>query len=223
MLDTPAAIRFVAPPSRHPSRAAVHPAIAPPVERPTVEALFDTYHDAIYAHILRLMGGDAEEARDLTQETFLRVHRALHRFTPYQTRAWIYRIARNLCLDALRRRRLIRWQSLGQSATNLPEEPVPHRPGALLLATPVEADPAVCALRTEERDQVRAVLALLSPGYRRVLILREYECLSYAEIARTLARTRPAVKSLLFRARAQFREHWQTRQRAAAHGVEAQA
>ena len=76
------------------------------------EEVFRTYHTRIYNYVYRMVG-NAEEASDLTQESFLKAYRALLRGEePLNISAWLYRIASNTCLDVLRRRRLIQWQPL---------------------------------------------------------------------------------------------------------------
>lgn len=175
---------------------------------PSFDALLATYEAPVYAHVLRMVG-DAEEARELTQDTFLKVYRALPTFTPRHTRAWVHRIATNVCLGTLRRRRLVRWQrldSLPRSGDGrwTPDNPAGSAPAA-------DDDPVSCALRAECGEQVRASLRELAPPYQAALVLREYRGLSYHEIGQTMHRTRPAVKSLLYRARKEFRRVWQQR------------
>jgi RNA polymerase sigma-70 factor (ECF subfamily) len=164
------------------------------------------------------MVGDAEEARDLTQDTFLKVFRALPRFRPGHTRAWVYRIATNVCLDRLRRRRIVRWQPL-DGITNWPDCVVVGDWGLAFrdatqrgtAAAPSGDDPAARALLAEQLEAVGAALEQLRPAYRRVLVLRGVCSLSYAEIGRALGKTPPAVRSLLFRARKELRWVWQHR------------
>jgi len=162
--------------------------------RPLVfEELFEEYHDAIYNYILRTMG-NPEDAADLTQETFLRAYQALPRMgADLRVAPWLYRIATNACLDELRRRKLVRWEPLENF---------------LALFHPKQTasdDPEREAIEQEDRQLVEQVLAKLSPRHRLCLILREYQDLSCQEIAEVLGTSRQAVKSLLFRAREEFR------------------
>jgi RNA polymerase sigma-70 factor (ECF subfamily) len=195
---------------RTPSAALAEPASSAPT--PTFEALFATYEAPIYAHVLRMVG-DAEEARELTQDTFLKVYRALPTFTPRHARAWVHRIATNVCLDTLRRRRLVRWQRLDSLPGYCADRWVVDAHYASASSThPAGHDPVSYALGAERREQVRASLRELAPPYQAALVLREYRGLSYDEIGQKLHRTRPAVKSLLYRARKEFRRVWQERQ-----------
>jgi len=154
--------------------------------------IFDAYAARLYNYACRLVG-DAEEARDLTQDSFLKAYRALVRGEePRDLPAWLYRIVSNTCLDALRRRRLIRWQPLddllavlGVAAGRGPEEQV---------------------LQRERQNEVERVLAQLPPRYRMYLLLREREGFSYREIAAITGDTPDTVKVTLYRARERARQ-----------------
>lgn len=136
---------------------------------------------------------DESEAQDAAQEAFLKAYRALDRFDARAAfSTWLYRIASNQCLDALRRRARRKEESLDDAAANerAPEFWEAGRPGERLEA----ADLAARALKT------------LSPDYRLVLTLREMDGLTYEEIASTLECTVDAVKARLKRARRQLLE-----------------
>lgn len=159
--------------------------------------IFDEYEQALYYYVLRMMSGDREEARDLTQDSFVKAYMALPRMpADLKVKPWLYRIATNVCIDALRRKRLIKWQSWD---------------GFLAFFHPAQVasdNPERQVINREERDQVRRVFARLKPKHRRCLALREYRGLSYVEIARELRTTPNTVKTLLYRARDSFRRHY---------------
>ena len=158
------------------------------------EQLFNQYQSQIYNYIYRLMGS-SEDANDLTQDTFLKAYLALSR-TSHDLRvgAWLYRIATNVCLDQLRHRKLIKWQAWESFV-------------AVFHQTQVAKDsPERDCISRENAEEVQLILAKMHPKYRMCLILREYHDLSYDEIADVLNTTRAAVKSLLFRAREEFRQ-----------------
>jgi RNA polymerase sigma-70 factor (ECF subfamily) len=135
-----------------------------------------------------------EDAYDLTQETFLRAYAALPKLTgELKMGPWLYRIATNLCMDQLRRRKLIRWEPLDSLLSVFHPRQTSRE------------SPEREALRHESREMVHRVLAKLPPKYRLCLVLREYQDMSCEEIAEVLGTTRSAVKSLLFRAREEFR------------------
>src|SRR5688500_13674828 len=158
------------------------------------EAIFTQYQTAIYNYIYRLMGS-AEDAYDMTQDTLLKAYLALPKTSDdLRVGAWLYRIATNVCLDELRHRKLVKWQPWEAFVS------VFH-PSQVAKDSP-ERD----CINTERSEEVQLILAQLHPKYRLCLILREYHDLSYDEIAEVLTTTRAAVKSLLFRAREEFRQ-----------------
>jgi RNA polymerase sigma-70 factor (ECF subfamily) len=157
--------------------------------------LFARYERRIYAFVYRMMG-DADDAFDLTQETFLKAFRALGRTdAELNVNAWLHRIASNACMDVLRRRQRLRW---------LPWDGAKHERAS----SRREDDPEDTLLGDETQRAVARVLQAMSPRNRQALILREYEGLSYQEIAAVVGLSIPAVKSLLHRARQELRERY---------------
>jgi len=162
------------------------------------EAIFQRYERQIYSFIYRMMG-DADDAYDLTQDCFVKAYKALGRTSDdLNVSAWLHRIASNACLDVLRRRQRLRW---------LPWEGPKH--DHLLVSTPID-DPERSAISQETRLTVQRVLAKMSHRHRLALILREYEGLSCEEIGEVMGLSRSAVKSMLFRAREEFRRVYAT-------------
>ncbi len=171
------------------------------------EAEFDEftrgYRRELLAHCYR-MTGSVHEAEDLVQETYLRAWRSFDAFEGRSSvRTYLYRIATNVCLTALRRRSR-RLMPSAATAGPVDEvrwlEPMPDR----LLAAPA-ADPAAATdARTGIRLAFIAALQHLSPIRRAVLILRDVLDLSAAETADVLDLTPASVNSALLRARAQI-------------------
>jgi RNA polymerase sigma-70 factor (ECF subfamily) len=162
-------------------------------DKAAFEAIFHRYERPIYSFIYRMMG-DADDAYDLTQECFVKAYRALGRTRDdLNLSAWLHRIASNACLDVLRRRQRLRW---------LPWEG--HKHDQLLVSAPLD-DPERSAISHETRITVQRVLDRMSHRHRLALILREYEGLSCQEIGEVMGLSRSAVKSVLFRAREEFR------------------
>lgn len=156
-------------------------------------ALYEHFEPIIYAFAYRMMG-DPDDATDMTQDTFAKAYQALGRTSDdLNVSAWLHRIASNACLDVLRRRQRLRW---------LPWEGPKH--DHLLVSTPID-DPERSAISQETRVTVRRVLAKMRPRHRAALILLEYEGLSCEEIGEVMGLSRSAVKSMLFRAREEFR------------------
>ncbi len=146
--------------------------------------------------ILYLTLGSRKDVEDLTQDVFVRVHRSLGRVNVETTLfSWIYRIAVNIAIDEVRRRRIRRIVSMEFLTEPGGKEIQAEDPG--------RASDGILA--TEKRDQILAALQRLSPAHRAALVLREYEDLSYKEIAETLGISEQAVKSRIFRAREELK------------------
>ncbi|MFD8523956.1 sigma-70 family RNA polymerase sigma factor [Streptomyces capillispiralis] len=159
------------------------------------------------------MLGSVHDAEDLVQETYLRAWRAYEAFEGRASlRTWLYRIATNVCLTALRHRERRPLPSgLGAPADD-PEGPLAPPPEVTWLQPYPEhlvradcGDPAgIVAARASLRLALVAALQHLPPRQRAVLILRDVLALRAAEVAGLLGVSVPAVKSMLQRARAQL-------------------
>jgi len=158
------------------------------------DRLVGTYANGIYALLHRLVD-DAEEARDLTQETFLQAFRSIAAFRGEASlRTWLYRIAVN---QARNRRRW--WRRRCRDETISLDEPSGN-------GVPVaEGDPEQTALQRERERALHAALQALGEPFREVVVLRDIEGLSYEEIAATLEISLGTVKSRLARGRAELR------------------
>jgi len=160
------------------------------------DALYTRYERQIYAYVYRTMNGNPDDATDLTQETFLKAYKALGKTSDdLNISAWLHRIAYNTCLDELRRRQRIRWQ---------PWDMMKHD---RLLRGSAGENPERSTLRREAEGTVQEILNRMSPRNRQALILREYEGLSCEDIGVVMGVSRSAVKSVLFRAREEFRKY----------------
>lgn len=156
-------------------------------------ALFARYERRIYSFVYRMMG-DADDAFDLTQETFLKAYRALDKTdAELNVNAWLHRIASNACMDVLRRRQRIRW---------LPWEGAKHDRASHRR----DDDPEGKLIGDETQRAVARVLQAMSPRNRQAMVLREYEGLSCEDIGEVMGVSRSAVKSILFRGREEFRK-----------------
>lgn len=155
----------------------------------------------VYALLYRLTE-DAEEARDLTQETFLRAFQSISRFRgEADLRTWLYRIALNQA-----RNRWRWWRRRRREATmSLDAEDGDGLSIGSRLRDVTHADPEQEALRRERETVLRAALRSLGRSYREAVILRDIEGLSYEEVAATLSISIGTVKSRLARGRAELR------------------
>jgi RNA polymerase sigma-70 factor (ECF subfamily) len=154
--------------------------------------LVEAYQDRLLRLCERLLG-DVEEARDAAQETFLKAFRKAADFKPQgQVYTWLYRIAVNLCFNKLRRRKLVRFFSLG--AADEAEEGRAFEP-------PDGAPDPLAALESRRRWlATRRAIDTLPENQRAVLILARFEGLSYRQISEVLEITEGAVESRLVRA-----------------------
>ncbi|MDQ5847319.1 MAG: sigma-70 family RNA polymerase sigma factor [Acidobacteriota bacterium] len=163
--------------------------------------LVSRYRNQITSYIYR-MTSDYDGAVDLAQETFVRVFRAADRYqTSYAFSTYIYRIATNLAISELRkrkRRRLVSLTGFFQSKEGAePQEFNPADTRPLIDCEMVDA---------ERRQAVQRAISTLPEKYRAPLILRDVEGRSYEEIARILKTREGTVKSRISRARGFLRE-----------------
>ena len=155
-------------------------------------SLVETHQERLLRLCERMLG-DPEEARDAAQEVFLKAFRKAGEVRPLgQVYTWLYRIAVNLCLNKLRRRKLVRF---------LRFETDPEEPGAPAFDPPDAGPDPISALESRRRWQSTSkAIAKLPDNQRAVLILVRFEGLSYRQAAEVLGITEGAVESRLFRA-----------------------
>ena len=157
-----------------------------------------TANQAMVYSLAYRMTGNPEDAADLTQEAFLNAWRSLGSFNGQSAfSTWIYRLASNACIDFLRKEK--RRTGLSMTLEDEDEDRQADLPDD-------RWSPQRELERREAQEAVRQVLAALSPEHREVLILRELEGLSYAEIAHALGLEEGTVKSRIARARLSLRE-----------------
>jgi RNA polymerase sigma factor (sigma-70 family) len=164
------------------------------------EELFARYRSRITAYVLGMVR-DHARAEDVTQEVFLSALRRLRDTErPIAFKPWIYEIARNACIDEFRRTRRTSEVSLsGDEDAASPER-------TLVSSQPTPDD----AIENKQRlVALRDAFRGLSENHHRVLVMRELEGLSYAEIASRLGMSRPMVESTLFRARRRLGEEYE--------------
>lgn len=154
------------------------------------------YQDRIYSTVLNYVN-NAEEAADLSQETFVKAYAGLHRFhgnSAFYT--WLYRIAINTAIDHLRKRPAVRIDSLEDDRFR----EVGFEPAAGRLS-----DPQHVLSAEEEKRLLREAISSLSDKLRTALVLHDIEGLSQEEIADVLKCPVGTVKSRVSRARGEVR------------------
>jgi RNA polymerase sigma-70 factor (ECF subfamily) len=151
--------------------------------------------DALYSYALVLSRNPAD-AEDLIQETCARAIRAMGSLREdSNVKSWLFTILRNIWLNQLRQQR---------TRPRLVELDVDHRVAGIAVET--SADPLTSYLSKVEREQVRRAIQQLPTHFREVIVLREFEDLSYEEIAGLLNCPAGTVMSRLARARSRLRE-----------------
>jgi RNA polymerase sigma factor (sigma-70 family) len=162
---------------------------AAPWVAPTWDQVVREHSARVYRLAYRL-SGNAQDAEDLTQETFIRVFRSLAQYTPGTFEGWLHRITTNLFLDMVRRRQRIRFEALPEDTERLKgTSPSPEQ---------VYGD-------THLDPEIQAALAALPPEFRAAVVLCDIEGLSYEEIAATLGIKLGTVRSRIHRGRVQLR------------------
>jgi len=151
------------------------------------ERLVEAYQRPVYNLTYRMLG-NAQDAEDAAQETFLRAFSRLNTYDPARKfSSWLLTIASHHCVDRLRRQR----------NTPLPLEEVPewnHPPAG-------GTGPEDAAVEKEAQEETQRLLQKLQPKDRAVVILRYWHGMSYREIGETTGHTLSSVKSRLHRAR----------------------
>jgi RNA polymerase sigma factor (sigma-70 family) len=151
------------------------------------EVLVERYDRRLHV-FCRNMLRSSEDARDMVQDVFANAHRAmLADERPLHVKAWLYRIARNRCLNHLRR-------------------PQPEGVDTMDVFEGAVASAAETAGSREDLQLLVRDVQSLPETQRTALVLREMEALSYDQIATVLEKSVPAVKSLLVRARVSLAE-----------------
>lgn len=160
------------------------------------EKLVKEYENMVY-HIAYRMMQNEQEAKDISQEIFIKVYRNLPRFDEKSTfSTWLYRIAINTCIDALRKnktKQTISWeQHIEQNET---------------ITYTTETPEEIC-LQKEKQNNIMEALQNLSPEHKAVILMRDIQDMTYGEIAECLSVSLGTVKSRIARAREQFKKEF---------------
>jgi RNA polymerase sigma-70 factor (ECF subfamily) len=168
------------------------------------EEAFETLVRTYDQNVLRLAFGllrSNEEAYDIYQEAFLRVHKNLHSFRfDCSFHTWLYRIVTNLCLDALRKRKVRREEPAVVETSDGPKDRL-----EMTADERGDLDPQRKLLSRELRERIDAVLGGFTPRERMVFEMRHYQGMRLRAIGETLGTTEEAAKNCLFRATQKMR------------------
>ena len=140
--------------------------------------------------------GNVEEAEDTTQEVLMRLWDNLESLREETIPAWLRRVTRNACIDAVRRRGAYRTRIVASGEIEAFSQAVSNEPG-----------PETSAENSELREQIRSAVALLDEPYRSIIVFREIQGMTYNQVSETLQLPLNTVKSYLHRARRALREN----------------
>lgn len=169
------------------------------------EELVARHAQKVYSLVYRVVD-DRQEAEDISQEVFLKVYHGLPKFDQRALfSTWLYRIATNSALDALDKERRHRHHTVRVDMRPTAQDETRENDALASLAAP-EANPEELSLRGELRACINRVLQQLDREQARVLLLRDFENLSYDEIAKMVQTGLSAVKMRIYRARLAFRD-----------------
>jgi RNA polymerase sigma-70 factor (ECF subfamily) len=158
---------------------------------PSWDDLVREHGDRVYRLAYRL-SGNAQDAEDLTQDTFIRVFRSLSNYQAGTFEGWLHRITTNLFLDMVRRRNRIRMEALPEDYERVPSQ----NPNPEQVYHDARLDP-----------DLQAALDSLAPEFRAAVVLCDVEGLSYEEIGATLGVKLGTVRSRIHRGRQALRDH----------------
>lgn len=166
----------------------------------SLDKLYERYYQRIFSFILRYVK-DPDRAQDILQETFLRVFNWREKYAPTAKFAsWLYRIARNLCIDEKRKY----WNRMVNldSQSRLDED----SQGPIEIEPEKGFDPRELLDESVKMDIIRKAVDKLSDEQKDVIVLNKYEGLSYQEIGEILGISTESVKQRAYRAHLKLRE-----------------
>lgn len=161
--------------------------------------LIETHQSRVIGTVAKMLGDDTD-SEDIAQQVFIRVWNSAGRYRPSaKFTTWLFKITRNLVFNELRRRK------------RHPAMHIEHKEeeGSFQMPDPNSPSPATDMLDGELQAAIQRAIDSLPEAQRMAIILRRYEEMSYEEIADVLKLSVPAIKSILFRARADLRERLQ--------------
>ncbi len=161
------------------------------------QALVERHQHSVVGTVAKMLSGDAD-AEDIAQQVFIRVWKSAPRYQPSaKFTTWLMTITRNLVFNEMRRR---------QRARFVPMDAEPDDAPAPQFTDTEAATPQEQLLDGELQRAVDAAIQSLPENQRLAIVLRRYENMPYEDIAKVLKTSVPAVKSILFRARAELKE-----------------
>ena len=186
--------------SRASARNTVHSMDGPS----TVSEVYERFRRPIHSYIYRLLGSQ-EDADDITQEVFMRAFTAWNDLYDRENlSAWLYKIATNLCVDLMRRRKRISWWPLARRKANTEQGEARFEEDNSYLPADSGGIPEVA-----EREHIRQALASMPRDYAIALILNAAQGVPYQEIAVIVGISPNAAATRISRAKRMFAEYYE--------------
>ncbi len=167
------------------------------MEKTAYIKLLSEHRDRIYSHALYSLR-DAEDAADITQETFLRLWRYQEPLTSKQAKAWLIRVCHNLCIDQTRRRKTVR------TYFGVPDHDAVDN---LKSAVGTDVDPEARLQKKQQQEILLNSMAILPAETRSIMMLHYFQELKIQEIAELLGLKASTIKVRLHRARHSLKQH----------------
>jgi RNA polymerase sigma-70 factor (ECF subfamily) len=162
------------------------------------ERLVELHQRTIIGTVARMLNS-VDDAHDVAQQVFIRIWRSAPRYEPSaKFTTWMFTITRNLVFNELRKRNRRKEVSIEQENEDEP----PKQYASLTSPAPDEI-----SQQTELENALDHAISMLPEKQRLAVVMRRYEDMPYEQICEVLGMSLPAVKSLLFRARAELRKH----------------
>lgn len=167
-----------------------------------LEALYQRHYRPVLLFIVRLIQ-DRDLAEDLVQETFIRIYNNRESWQPRSKfTSWLYRIARNLCIDEKRRY----WNRLVQMDSQYGDLSANSIPTPLERAEDDNGDARENFASKIDEETIKKAINQLSPEQREVIVLNKYQGMSYIEIAEIIGSTPESIKQRAYRAHLKLRQ-----------------
>ena len=173
------------------------------------ESLVQRYHTPLFNFICHSLG-DYDQACDIAQQVFLQLYISMPTLrTGEPLKAWLFQVARNRCLDELRRKRALHFSDLEMAGDDDELSPLDILPDT-------RPQPEEIAERNDLQQKLRQAIDSLPPKFRSVVMLRYTAQLSFSEIGQTLNMPEATAKTYFQRARPLLRAamapHWKSEQ-----------
>ncbi|HEX4203251.1 MAG TPA: RNA polymerase sigma factor [Ktedonobacteraceae bacterium] len=169
----------------------------------TFHAFYERYRRPIHSYVFHMLNSQ-EDANDVTQEVFVRVFKAWDGLRDRENLStWLYRLATNLSIDLLRRRKRLSWQPLIRCRAGDQQSEGRVEDGASSLLRESGGIPEIF-----EREHIRLALASMPQEYAIVLILNAAQGVPYQEVGAIVGISPTAAATRISRAKKVFREHF---------------